>query len=509
MQSTTDHDTVVDPAVKVGKDVNACPECGQRFSAEATFCPFDGSKLVVSCYQPGVDPLLGTTIDGRYEVIGVVGEGGMGTVYEVRHKMLGRTFAMKLLRRDLAREADLAARFINEAKATGSIKHPHIVSITDFGRLDDTTPFFVMEMLVGRTLAQVLKECGPLDVVRTRSIVLQIASALAQAHESGVIHRDLKPENVFLARPAGGSLSGAEDDVKIVDFGAAKVLGSSRITKTGIVFGTPHYMSPEQASGQSVDHRADIYALGVILYEMLTGRVPFEAETYMGVLTQHMFVKPKPPSTVVPARADQLGSLEDIALRALEKKPEDRYQTMHGLAVDLEKGARGESVARSIRPSTSKSFGLDSAGRLSNPLGDDAVLAPGVVPKRPVALFALLGALVGVVALLVLSFVRRHTSEEAIPRPSPSTVDTRPSSTPLLAAPALIAAPSAPASMNIPSASASAPLPAPLAPVGAVASATRARGAGPASPSPHTNPAPERTAVHRPIAGELPDPWEK
>ncbi len=330
-------DTLVDRSASAARDrtldlrreIKRCPECGQQFSPDGMFCPFDGSKLEGSLWDPSGDPLLGRTIDGRYEVVGVEGEGGMGTVYEVRHKTLGRTFAMKVLRRDVARDPELSARFLLEARATAAIKHPHIVAITDFGRLEDETPYFVMELLVGQTLAHVLK-MGPLPTSRAAKIATQVASALGAAHEAGVVHRDLKPENVFLVKKESG-----EDDVRVVDFGAAKVVGAGRLTKTGIVFGTPHYMSPEQASGQPVDHRADIYALGVIMYEMFTGRVPFEADTYMGVLTQHMFAEPMPPSKLVPDA--RLGALEEVTLCALEKKPEQRYQTMQELAGDIQK----------------------------------------------------------------------------------------------------------------------------------------------------------------------------
>ena len=277
--------------------------------------------------------LLGQTVDGRYAVVKLVGEGGMGKVYEVRHLALDRAFAMKALRPDLAREGDLSERFIQEAKTTASVRHPNIVSITDFGRLPDGIPYFVMELLAGETLAKVVKAGGPIPAARAVRIIRQVAGALGAAHAAGIVHRDLKPENVFLVGGfAGGVLS---DDVRVVDFGAAKILGSSRLTKTGIVFGTPHYMSPEQASGTAVDHRADIYALGIIMYEMFTGRVPFEADTYMGVLTQHMFVAPLPPSQVSSAARD-LGALEEITLRALEKKPEDRYASMADLVAAID-----------------------------------------------------------------------------------------------------------------------------------------------------------------------------
>ncbi len=307
--------------------VKSCTECGQRFGLEAAFCPFDGCLLTASEWDASTDPLAGKTIDARYRVEGVLGEGGMGKVYRVRHVALDRPFALKALRADLAREGDLAERFILEAKTTASVRHPNIVSITDFGKLPDETPYFVMELLTGQTLAAVIQAGGPVPAARAVRIIRQIAGALGAAHTAGIVHRDLKPENVFLI---GGILGNAADDVRVVDFGAAKILGSSRLTKTGIVFGTPHYMSPEQASGAPVDHRADLYALGIIMYEMFTGRVPFEADTYMGVLTQHMFVNPVPPSQVNPA-ARELGALEEITLRCLEKKPEDRFATMEDL----------------------------------------------------------------------------------------------------------------------------------------------------------------------------------
>jgi serine/threonine protein kinase len=317
--------------------MRACAECGQRFGADAKFCPFDGCELASVAWDPTGDPMIAKTIDGRYEVVGVLGEGGMGKVYRVRHTSLDRPFAMKVLRKDLARDGELAQRFIQEAKTTASVHHPNIVSITDFGRLPDESPYFVMELLIGETLGDVIKAGGPIPAGRATRIIRQVALALGAAHTAGIVHRDMKPDNVFLV---GGMQGGvASDEVRVVDFGAAKILGSSRMTKTGIVFGTPHYMSPEQASGAPVDHRADIYALGIIMYEMFTGRVPFEADTYMGVLTQHMFVNPLPPSQVSPA-ARELGALEDITLRALEKKPEDRYATMEELAADVDKVVR-------------------------------------------------------------------------------------------------------------------------------------------------------------------------
>ena len=350
--------------LEMARVVMRCKECGQRFGTEAVFCPFDGEKLERASWDPAGDPLLHRVIDGRYEVTGVLGEGGMGTVYQVRHTSLDRLFAMKVLRRDLASDPELAARFMREARATASVKHPNVVAINDFGRIEDAAPnappvpYFVMEHLVGQTLAHAIKAGGPLPAALGVRVALKIAAALGAAHAERIVHRDLKPDNVFVL---GSAASSSDVDVRVVDFGAALVLGTGRTTKAGVVFGTPHYMSPEQAGGQPVDHRADVYALGVIMYEMFTGRVPFLAETYMGVLTQHLFVKPVPPSRVC-ERARGLGALEEVILRALEKRPDQRYGTMRELAVDVERftafGADGAlTVAASAEAATTAASG--------------------------------------------------------------------------------------------------------------------------------------------------------
>ncbi len=321
--------------------IRRCSECGRRFSPDAVFCPFDGARLEdATAPDDKLDPLVGQTVDGRYAIESILGEGGMGTVYRAKHVALGRALALKVLRSDLARESDLAARFLQEAQATAAIKHPNVVSITDFGRLPDARPYFVMELLAGRTLAALIKAGGALPPRDAARITVAVADGLQAAHEAGVVHRDLKPENIFLI---GAGVS----ELRVVDFGAAMMAGATRLTKAGIVFGTPHYMSPEQAAGRPVDHRADIYALGIILYEMITGRVPFEGDTYMGVLTQHMFVAPRPPSEIVPELSGKLGALEAIVLRALEKEPSARFATMQELGAAV--GAAIE--ARGVTPS--------------------------------------------------------------------------------------------------------------------------------------------------------------
>jgi serine/threonine-protein kinase len=423
------HGPLAEKTLDLRREVRHCPACGQRFSADSAFCPFDGSKLEGRTLELARDPLVGQQIDGRYEVVALLGEGGMGQVYEVRHVALDRRFAMKLLRRELARDEELAARFIDEAKATASIRHPNVVQITDFGELPDGLPYFVMELLQGQTLGHVIKAGGPIPAARAVRILEQVAAALAGAHAAGVVHRDLKPDNVFLV---GGMAGGqASDDVRVVDFGAAKIVGSSRVTRQGIVFGTPHYMSPEQASGQPVDLRADIYALGVIMYEMFTGRVPFEADTYMGVLTQHMFVQPVPPSQVSPA-ARELGALEQVTLTCLAKKPEERYASMTEL---------GEVLAASLR-SRHGSDGRDGAdidvaprssrGRSSAPprfAMADALEPPSLeemrgavdslTPPKRAAPWGVIAGGVAVLAVVAAAWALLSRSPEAAPAPVP------------------------------------------------------------------------------------------
>ena len=316
-----------------------CPGCGHHYS-DARFCPFDGQPLEAAPeWDPSADPLLGRTISGRYEVEGVVAEGGMGTVYRVRHIALGNTFAMKVLRRDLARETELASRLVDEARATAAIGHPNIVAVTDFGEIDRSTlpelrslrlPYFVMELVGGQSLAEMLQAEGRIEPRRLADIVSQCAGALDAAHRAGIVHRDLKPDNIRVVRSDLG-----EDVAKVLDFGVAKIIGSSRRTRPGMVFGTPHYMSPEQGQGLPVDQRTDVYALGVILYECLAGRVPFAADSFMGVVTKHLYAQPEP---IASADAAVLAS---VAMGCLEKRPEDRFANMSELVAAIERARTG------------------------------------------------------------------------------------------------------------------------------------------------------------------------
>ncbi|WP_434048081.1 MULTISPECIES: protein kinase domain-containing protein [Sorangium] len=372
-----------------------CPTCKLTFSGDSRFCPFDGDPLIdAPDWNPAADPLLGRTIDGRYEVQAVVGEGGMGTVYEVRHKSLGRLFALKVLRRDIAQDAELVARFIQEAKAAAAIGHPNIVAVSDFGAIEvepgqPELPFFVMEFLTGTSLAALLRTEKTLPSDRVGQIMLQCAAALGAAHAAGVIHRDLKPDNVYLVR------NGDQEFVKLLDFGVAKVAGGKRLTRIGMVFGTPHYMSPEQAEGKRIDGRADLYALGVLMYECFAGRVPFEADTYMGVLTKHMYMSPEPLEQVMPD-ASALGAFGPIVMRCLAKSPEERFASMADLAaaIELALDAPGRSAASMLQDEHPRRDPLKLRER-------DEMLGPVQVPREPADALSM-GARVAIALAAVL-----------------------------------------------------------------------------------------------------------
>ncbi len=283
------------------------------------------------------DRLVGETLDGRYFVEKKIGEGGMGVVFAARHAVIERPLAIKVLKREVMRDTATIKRFIQEAKAASRIGHPNIVDVTDFGTTPDGMTYSVMEYITGQTLGHALRH-GTFPASRAIKIAVQIARALGAAHDKGIVHRDLKPENVFLIERDNRT-----DFVKIVDFGIAKVVPSQganpnepRLTRAGSVFGTPEYMAPEQAAGKSdTDGRVDIYALGVLLYEMLTGRVPHRGDSTVRTLAMVMLDPVEPPSRI---RNDGeiTPELEAVVLHALTKKREARYQTMSELVTDLE-----------------------------------------------------------------------------------------------------------------------------------------------------------------------------
>jgi serine/threonine-protein kinase len=275
---------------------------------------------------PADDPLIGRVLSERYRIVRKIGEGGMGCVYQAEHALIEKKVALKVLFADLTRRADLVARFLQEAKSASRINHENVIDISDFGQSPEGLVYIAMEYLEGCDLGRTLKTDKVIPWQRARPILMQIAKGLRAAHQQGIIHRDMKPENVYLVQREGRT-----DFVKVLDFGIAKVVtpdeDSPRLTQTGVIFGTPEYMSPEQAQGHAVDPRVDVYAVGCIMYHMLTGSVPFMADSFMGILTKHLLEPVVPPRKRRPD-LDIPADVEAVCLRALEKDRDKRWADM-------------------------------------------------------------------------------------------------------------------------------------------------------------------------------------
>jgi serine/threonine-protein kinase len=272
--------------------------------------------------------LVGEILDRRYRIIKKLGEGGMGEVYAAEHVHIDKRLAIKLLRPEIVSNKEAVNRFYQEARSASSIGHRNIIGIEDFGELPDGRIFMAMELLAGAPLNDMIKSPMPLD--RLLNILIQTGHGLAAAHQKGIVHRDMKPENIYVTQGQNG-----EDVPKLLDFGIAKVAGNdgqNNLTKTGTIFGTPFYMAPEQALGQQVGATADVYAMGVIMYEVFSGSLPFQGESFMGILTQHITTEPEP----VANRAATAGRflpppLADVISRCMQKDPSRRYATMNDL----------------------------------------------------------------------------------------------------------------------------------------------------------------------------------
>lgn len=309
-----------------------CPLCNAQFEPGTRRCPTDGRRpldaSVIEAAQG--DPLLGTTIADRYVIVGRVGSGGMGTVYRAEQQGMGREVALKVLRKDLGRDPDTAARFHREARTLSQLKHPNTVTVFDFGQTNDRLLYLAMELLEGEMLSTRVKREGPLDVQFAIRAACGVLRSLDEAHARGIIHRDLKPDNIFLAKVHGIESQDSEV-VKVVDFGIAKIRDGERgidalQTQEGTVFGTPRYMSPEQAQGKPIDGRSDLYAVGVLLFHMLTGRPPFTDDDAVIVMAHHIKTVPPGVRQVAPNRPIP-ESLERLVQRALHKDPAKRPQT--------------------------------------------------------------------------------------------------------------------------------------------------------------------------------------
>lgn len=307
--------------------------------------------------------MIGTQFAGKYKITKKLGEGGMGSVYQAVQNPIDRMVAIKVLLGKLAQDEVAVKRFEQEARAVSKMQHPNTVTIFDYGTTDDDRLYIVMEFLRGKTLSDALRaSAGGIEERRTIHIIRQVCASLGDAHAAGIIHRDLKPDNIFLTE-----MGGSKDWVKVLDFGVAKMAdaeGASTLTQTGMIFGTPKYMSPEQAEGKPIDYRADIYAIGVVMYEMLTGRPPFLADTPVALLLKHISEQPRPFRVLRPDIAVS-PEIEAIVMKSLAKAPDDRYSSVEQLSADLEACA---SIVRGTAPHMVAEAGTQPAGVVSRPV---------------------------------------------------------------------------------------------------------------------------------------------
>jgi hypothetical protein len=337
-----------------------------------------------------------TVVDDRYVLLDLLGEGGMGRVYLATDRLLDRELALKVLREQYAEDEGFVGRFEREAKAAASLNYPHIVSVYDLGTTGEGTYYIAMEHVPGGTLKDRILEEGPAEAAEAVRLATQIADALGVAHARGIVHRDVKPQNVLLT---------AEGDAKVADFGIARAASETSVSSGGLVLGTAKYMSPEQATGDPVGPASDLYSLGVVLYEMLTGEVPFEADSEVGVAMKHVNEPPRPPrekNSAVPE------GLDAVVMRLLQKKPEERHPGAAELVADLQR------VGEGLSPVFAAASGAETTQALAGPLapapvprvsgGPPRVSLPSPGRRLRVRLLAAAGALVALLGLLALGW---------------------------------------------------------------------------------------------------------
>lgn len=392
------------------EDLKVCLECNRQFTGIVCACPHDGSPLV----KVMQDPLVGTTLAGKYEILSVVGHGGMGVVYKARDALMERFVAIKMLKAQLISDSMSVKRFHQEGRAASRINHPHVITVHEFAISPSGQPFIVMDFLEGTSLAQVIKNDGQVGVERTVKILAQACDALNHAHRHGVVHRDLKPSNIVLI-----NYDGEKDFVKVVDFGVAKLITGAgqdlqRLTQAGEVCGSPVYMSPEQCQGDELDPRSDIYSMGVVIYETLTGKLPLIGQTMVETMSKHITDTAPPfnearPDLYIPER------LEAVVFKALSKEQNARHNSMAQLKQDLElaipKPGRSQ-VLRSIPPETGSTSGSSK----------DQQKPSRTLLKATAAIIALV--LCGVI--LVKWMHNMSTLVKARVSPVPSKIDTQP-----------------------------------------------------------------------------------
>jgi serine/threonine-protein kinase len=369
--------------------------------------------MELSASRDGHELLAGTVI-GEYVVEGVIGRGGMGVVHAAKHPVIGKRVAIKVLRPELSQDPAIVRRFVDEARAVNRIGHPNIVDIFGFGALPppDGRQYFVMELLEGEALTAALERAGAAgwDPPEARRLLAQACDALAAAHHEGIVHRDLKPDNLWLVRPRHG-----QSFLKLLDFGIAKLLegkGDGPVTQSGLVIGTPQFMAPEQCLGEAVDHRADIYAFGVILYRIFTGRLPFAGKSFAEIVS-HVFTVPPPrPSSL----RDMPPGLEALILACLERDPARRPQSA------VEVGARLEAALGRVDAGEGGGTLVAGAGVTAGAAvaGEPATIAP-TRRRRPLVIGGLVAVAVGAAVGVAALALRGRTTPSTLSLPKTTT----------------------------------------------------------------------------------------
>lgn len=375
-----------------------------------------------------MDSLVGQTLDMRYAIESVIGRGGMGVVYRARHVLLGEPVAVKILAPERAREPQAAQRFAREAKSAFRLDHPHIVRVTDFGATATGLLYLVMELSEGRTLGEELSATGPIFWPRVMNVAAQVASAMAHAHARGIVHRDLKIDNIMIS-----DRDGEADFVKVLDFGLAKLIDADArtghtmlsvpsLTAAGTTFGTPEYMSPEQATGSALDGKSDVYSLGVCLYELVSGRLPFWAEPATAILAMHV-AEPVPP--LAPAMAIP-GAVAEVILGCLEKRPENR-PTAADLGETCAELAKTRPTTVRVSPEVASSATMDLTGAAHVAAEAAAVGSPPPpetleVPPRPRGRIVLWGMAAAAIAAMTVAAIHlaKAPRRGIAPGPEPS-----------------------------------------------------------------------------------------
>ena len=392
--------------------MKVCPVCETEYADDVRFCPNDGQTLRATA--PAND-LVGQVVADRYHVLRKLGEGGMGQVYLAEHVKMGRRSAIKVMNPSLVHDPDAVSRFNREAANASRITHPNVCAIYDFGETPDGLIYLAMELVEGEPLTELLAGEGTLPPQRAAGITRQVAGALQAAHDLGIVHRDLKPDNIMLTRGRDGS-----DVVKVVDFGIAKAMSggdNQKVTRTGLVVGTPEFMSPEQLAGDQLDGRSDIYSLALVLYRMVSGRLPFEASTIQETMIKRLTDEPTPLAAARPDLTFPPG-LQTALDTALARRPADRYQSAAKFGNDIAAvtglAPGGGTVA--LPPTRA-----DADGKTQLLDAPSTTAKPATAPRRRSLVPVALGAVVVVAAGGGYAlFARGRTTDTASPARAPT-----------------------------------------------------------------------------------------